>query len=79
MEKEKITMTTNKQETMIDKHRSIPDYTGDGFWARELAKKVQSYYHERGYTDVRCWVEPELNPVSGKKMWGVRSNILFSI
>ena len=55
-----------------------PDYIGNNVLAKELADKVQEYYHKRGYTKVRCWVEPELTR-SGRKIWGVRSNIIFNV
>lgn len=57
---------------------SVPDYTGDGVAARQLAKQVQEYYHKQGSTDVRCWVEPIVSQTS-RKLWTIQSNITFSI
>ncbi len=63
-------------DSKVSVQRAPRDYTGDQQAAKELAKKVQEYYHTRGNKAVRCWVEPELLP-SGRKLWGVRSNIIF--
>lgn len=62
----------------VVRDRVIPDYTGDRYHASQLAKNIQAYYHQQGYTDVRIWVEAISNNF-GKKLWGVRGNITFSV
>jgi hypothetical protein len=57
--------------------KKIPDYTGSARAAQELAQKIQDYYHGQGHTEVRCWIEPEDLFRGDKKLWGVRSNIVF--
>lgn len=57
---------------------NVPDYTGDKDAAFLLAKRVQEYYHKRGFKKVRCWAEPQISS-TGKKIWGVQSNITFSV
>lgn len=57
--------------------REIPDYTCDYEAAKELAKKVQDFYHSRGYKKVRCWIEPIAT--IPQKVFGVRSNIVFDV
>lgn len=56
---------------------SIPDYTGDRYYAKQLADRVQEYYHNLGYKGVKTWVELDETP-GGRKLWGVRSNLSFS-
>lgn len=56
--------------------KRIPDYTGDRYCARELAKLIETYYHKKGYKHVKVWAEAN---ETGPKVWGVRSNILFSV
>jgi hypothetical protein len=52
------------------------DYYEDRFAAKELAIKIQDYYHQRGYDHVKVWLEEELQS-SGRKFWNIRSNIVF--
>lgn len=54
------------------------DYCGNRANAIELANKIEEYYHLKGHTKVRCWVEPELTG-GFKNLYGVRSNIIFNI
>ena len=56
--------------------KRVPDYTGKRSEAVKLAKKLEQFYHDKGYTDVKAWVEPE--PRNGRNLWGVRSNIVFN-
>jgi len=65
------------QTTIPTLGKRIPDYTGDRYCAKELAKKIQDYYHKKGYKQVKAWAEAE--DVGSAKVWGVRSNILFSV
>lgn len=58
--------------------KRIPDYTGDRNHANDLARKLQDFYHKRGYQEVRVWVEPEFIN-SDRRIFGVRSNISFSL
>lgn len=55
---------------------SIPDYTGDRYYAKQLADRVQDYYHNLGYKNVKVWVEGGETP-GGRKLWSVRSNLSF--
>lgn len=59
--------------------RNIPDYTCDIEHARELAKRVQNYYTSRGYSKVRAWIEPISILPNNKKVYGIRSNIVFNV
>ena len=68
-------MPDSKVSATITKR--TPDYTGNRQHATELAKRVQDYYHAQGHTNIRCWVEPEFSTF-GRKLWGVRSNIVFN-
>lgn len=58
--------------------KQLPDYTGDRQAAGELSRRIQAYYHDQNYKAVRVWVEPILSS-SGKKLWGIRSNIVFNV
>ena len=56
--------------------RDIPDYTGNREAAKVLVDRLLHYYHSRGYTWVKVWLEPEVQ-FSGRKFYNIRSNIAF--
>ena len=58
---------------------SIPDYYRDGFSSQMLAKKIESYWHRRGYKQVKAWVEVTMNVEGTEKYYSVRSNISFKV
>jgi len=56
---------------------SVKDYTENHSDALELKKKLEQYYHQRGFDWVKVWLEPEIQ-MSGRKFWNIRSNITFN-
>ena len=60
------------------KDKIIPDYTGDYYWASIMAKRIQNFWHKKGYHQIRAWVETDVRP-SGSKIFSVRSNISFDV
>lgn len=63
-------------EGVVSINRTNRDYCGDKLAARDLAKKIQDYWHKRGYTSVKIWLEPH-DSLSGKTRWDIRGNIIF--
>ncbi len=59
--------------------RNVPDYTGDSYWAKVLCKKIESFYKRLGYQSVKAWIEVEESPLSGRKIYNVRSNLRFNV
>jgi len=57
--------------------KRTPDYTCDKSAAKELAKRVEEYYHKKGYKSVKVWLE--LNKERGYPIWEIRTNLLFSL
>lgn len=55
-------------------NRNRPDYVGDRFSARMLAKNIERYWWTRGFTDVRVWTETILLSPE-EKIYVVRSNL----
>ncbi len=66
-----------QQTTIAALGTSTPDYTGDRYWAKQLASRLQQYYHNLGQTQVKVWAEPSEG--EGKKIWNIRSNIKFTV
>lgn len=54
------------------------DYSEDRFAAKELAQRIQDYWHNLGHQNVKVWLEPE-EQASGRKFWNIRSNIVFKL
>jgi hypothetical protein len=65
------------QRRGVRSYKVIPDYTGDYYYAKVLAKRIQSYWHRAGYPKVKTWVETDIT-YSGNKMYSVRSNIVYN-
>ena len=40
----------------LAQNRKVPDYTGNRSHSNDLAKRLQDYYHTRGHTAVRVWM-----------------------
>ena len=57
---------------------NTPDYYKSYTDSKILANKVQAYWHNKGYTGVRAWVEDELSLTDDSKSYTVRSNISFN-
>lgn len=38
---------------------AVKDYTGKQKDAQELASRIRTYWHNRGYLDVEVWVEKD--------------------
>ena len=70
----KLTATKNG----LRSSRFIPDYTGDYYNAKVLAKRIQNYWLRAGYPKVKTWVETEIT-YSGNKLYSVRSNIRYNV
>lgn len=66
-----------QEQQIIQLGRRTPDYTGDRYWAKLLATKIQKYHQDRGYHNVRVWVEQE--DKEGRKIWNIRSNIKYTV
>ena len=54
------------------------DYLLSKFDSNGLAKSIQDYWHQRGYTKVRVHVETD-TLASGEQRHYVRSNIVFRV
>lgn len=61
-------------------NRQNPDFTGDKYWAKILAERIQKYYHNLGYQKVHVWAEPLKTADSTfSRTWTIQSNIRFSV
>ena len=60
------------------KGRAVPDYIENREAAKELVDRLMDYYHRRGYTNVKIWLEPDTQ-ASGRRFFYVRSNITFKV
>lgn len=58
--------------------RMHPDYYKSYTESKILANKIQSYWHNKGYTQTRVWVEEELSLTNDSKSYNIRSNIGFN-
>lgn len=63
-------------EKIISINRTSRDYCEDISAARDLAKRIQDYWHKRGQSWVKIWLEP-IDLPSGRKRWDIRGNIVF--
>lgn len=78
MQEQPTTTPTQSQNKILPSlGRRIPNYVGDRACSQELAKKLEAYYHKKGYTHIKVWVEAD--DTLGTKIWSIRSNILFSL
>ncbi len=66
-----------KLDKLIRIERTDRDYLSDYLTAKELASKIQTYWHTKGFTDVRIWLEP-VDLASGSKRYDIRGNIVFN-
>ncbi len=59
------------------------DYIRNRFASEEMADKIREFYHRKGYTKVKVWVEEDRPTTSfGTKLpsvYSVRSNIQFNV
>ena len=53
------------------------DYLKSKLASQRLAHKIKSYYADRGYPNVRVWVEEAV--VGRQKIYQVRSNLRFTV
>lgn len=58
-----------------------PDYLTNKNAATIMASRIESFYHERGLTDVKVWLEPRSLPnTDGDTVnvhYDIRSNLVF--
>ena len=60
---------------MLKDKRSIKDALTKEHHAKALARRIEDYWHGKGYRWIRAWVERRVDPVHH---WILRSNIRFS-
>ena len=58
--------------------RNVPDYVRSYTDSKILASRIMAYWHKRGYSRVKAWVESSKDSHSGKETHSVRSNISFN-
>lgn len=59
--------------------RLTPDYVSSFVDSKILAGRIQAYWHNKGYTQVKVWVETELTNIEERKeSYSIRSNIKFN-
>lgn len=51
------------------------DWIGDKYSASVLARRIENFWHKKGFSLVKVWVEPFHS--NGLKMYAVRSNIVL--
>lgn len=56
----------------------VPDYLRDYQASKTLVDNIERYWHSRGHTKVKAWIET-LSTAQGDKTYVVRSNIFFSV
>ena len=56
----------------------VRDYTMDRMAAMELVVQLTKFYHSKGHTHVKVWIEPQ-HLDSGRKYYNIRSNISFRV
>lgn len=64
---------------MSSKSSSTPDYYRDAFASNMLAKRIEAFWHRKGYKGVKAWVETSTNVGGTEKYYSVRSNITFKV
>lgn len=72
-------MTNKDNLLMLDPERHVPDYLTDSGHAETLRRRVENYYHNSGFKDVKVWVETERKVEHGAKFHYIRSNIKFKV
>lgn len=63
---------------MSNVERMCPDYVRSYTDSKILASRIQSFWHNKGYSLVRVWVEEEIGLTNDVKSYSVRSNIAFN-
>ena len=69
----------NSNVLTLDLGRRIPDYLTDSGHAETLRRRLENYYHNEGYTDVKVWIESEKKSEEGQRFYYLRSNIKFTV
>ena len=64
-------------ENIVRFDKTNRDYCTDLVAAKDLAKRIEGYWHKQGYESVRVWVEG-VALATGSKRWEVRGNILYN-
>lgn len=74
-----MTRETSKLNVTTFQTRNAPDYLTSYIDSKILASRIQGYWHNKGYTKVRVWVESEQDLNSDRKFHNIRSNIAFNV
>jgi len=53
------------------------DYLKDFQASKDASIQIQNFWHRQGFTKVRAWVEPSMIGTNNRKIWVIRSNIVF--
>jgi len=60
-----------------------PDYLTNKNAATVMCRRIESWYHDRGMTDVKAWLEPRQIPNSDGETinyhYDIRSNLSFKV
>ena len=55
-----------------------PDYCKSKTHSMSLVRRIEEYWHKRGYKQVKAWVET-MSQLNGEKNYVIRSNISFTV
>jgi hypothetical protein len=67
----------DKLDKIISITRTERNYCEDYNAAKDLAIKIQNYWHKKGFSKVRVWLEP-IDLANGSKRYDIRGNIEFN-
>lgn len=58
--------------------RICPDHLKNKSSSMGLAKRIEDYWHKKGFRSVKAWVET-ISQLNGEKYFVVRSNLTFRV
>lgn len=64
---------------LLDLERNVPDYTCDGYHANALARRIENFWHDKGYREVKVWVVKDKKTEDGPFFHYIRSNIKYHV
>ena len=67
----------DKLDKVVSITRTERNYCEDYNAAKSLVDKIQAYWHSKGHTNVRVWLEP-IDLANGSKRYDIRGNIEFN-